>query len=79
MPAIQSNAKRGLKSIAREQWLKKIDRLATIPHGLRLVSHPVVDGKIQGVPVETIIDRARSLRNAFTFDGERLHITRHRN
>jgi hypothetical protein len=57
-------------------WERRLVKLTDLA-GKKLLSHQIVDGKIDGkVPLTQVVDRAESLGLEAIVDGDRLHITR---
>jgi hypothetical protein len=49
----------GLSRLAKLDYALKVNTLATIPEGKTFVAHPIVNGKINGVPANQVELAAR--------------------
>lgn len=69
-----ANVGKGLKSVAKRTFDNKVRTLANPTS--KVVSYDIVDGKVQGVPLNVLLDAVQAARHHFNNDGTRLHIAR---
>lgn len=73
--ASNGNVNGGLSRLAKLDFERKVDTLASVPQGKKLVAYPIVDGKVNGVPVNVIELAARRPRQIVRVFNKQLHIT----
>jgi hypothetical protein len=64
----------GLKAVAKKAFDSKVRTLANPT--AKVVTYDIVDGKVQGVPLNVLLDAVTAARHHFNNDGNRLHIAR---
>lgn len=69
-----ANVGKGLKLVAKRTFENKVRTLANPTS--KVVTYDIVGGKVQGVPLNVLLDAVQAAQHHFHNDGMRLHIAR---